>query len=132
MIIVRPDQLEEFANRLSTDVQLRAGQRTTIKNYVLANMAGMTNEQIVVTLAMPVVKPNPEPQGTIEVRNREESLLKLVRLGIITQEQRIAAETETIPDPKWQPFITDPSPLEAMGFGAGAVISLGELERLMA
>lgn len=55
MIRVRPDQLEEFANRLSTDVALRAGQRTTIRNYVLANMVGMSNEQIVVALAMPVV-----------------------------------------------------------------------------
>lgn len=132
MIRVRPDQLEEFANRLSTDVALRAGQRTTIRNYVLANLAGLTHEQLVVALAMPIVKPNPEPQGTIEVRTREESLRKLVRLGIITQEQRIAAETETVPDPNWQPFITEPSPLEKLGFGEGAVISLTEVERVMA
>lgn len=129
MIIVRPDQLEEFSNRLSTDVQLRAGQRTTIRNYVLENMAGMTNEQIVVALAMPTTIPNPNPQGTVDVRTRDESLRKMYRGGLMTQEQLIAAET--IPDPNWEPYLYQVSPLEAMGFGAGAVISLGELERLM-
>jgi hypothetical protein len=132
MIIVRPDQLEEFANRLSTDVSLRAGERNAIKTYVLANLVGLTNEQLVVALAMPSVKPNPIPRGTVEVRTREEALHKLVRLGIITQEQRIAAETETIPDPNWQPFIIEPSPLEVLGFGEGAVISLTEVEKVMA
>lgn len=132
MIIVRPDQLEEFADRLSTDVALRAGERAKIKAYITANLVGLTNEQLVVALAMPIVKPNPTPQGTVEVRTREEALRKLVRAGIITRQERIAAETETIPDPNWEPFVTESSPLEQLGFGQGAVISLTEVERVMA
>lgn len=132
MIRVRPDQLDEFVNRLSTDVALRAGGRTAIKAYITANLSGLTNAELVVALATPIIKPNPVPQGIVEVRTREEALRKLVRAGVITQQQRIAAETETVPDPNWQPFITEPSPLEQLGFGEGAVISLTEVERVMA
>lgn len=131
MIIVRPDQIEEFANRLSTDVTLKARERTDIKTWVLANCVGMSNEQIVTKLALPMMIPNPVPQGTVTIRTRDEALRKLYRAGAITQAQLIEVETETIPDPNWQPTITLPSPLDSLGFGQGAVISLTEVEKVM-
>lgn len=131
MIIVRPDQIEEFANRLSTDRALRAGEKSKIKAYVLANCVGMTNEQIVVHLATAKDVPNPVPQGTVNVRTRDEALRKMFRIGKITQQELINAETDAVPDPAWQPTVHVPAPLETLGFEQGAIIGLNELERLM-
>ena len=131
MIIVRPDQIEEFANRLSTDISLRAAQKTKIKNYVLANCVGMTNEQIVVHLATAKDIPNPVAQGTVSVRTPDPALRKLYRTGVITQQQLISSETDQVPDPAWQPTVHVPSPLETLGFDSGTVISLQDLEKAL-
>ena len=54
----------------------------------------------------------------------------LLALGLLSQEQY--DEITQIPDPNWQNMVHRFSRLDAIGFGAGAVVSLRDIEEVLA
>lgn len=54
----------------------------------------------------------------------------LLSLGLLSQEQY--DKITLMPDPNWQQYVHRISRLEAIGFGAGAVVSLRDIEEVLA
>jgi len=137
MVTTTSAYIAEVAMALAQDVRLTAAQKTKIKSEVQADpkargYAGMAQADLCIALAMPYQIPNPNAQRTITVRERNDALRKLFRQGIITEAQLIDCETDTIPDPDWQPYVDRQSRLDAILNTTGAVISITELQGALA
>jgi hypothetical protein len=92
----------------------------------------MSQFDLCISLAMPYQIPNPDAQGTITVRERNDALRKLFRQGIITEQQLTDCETDTIPDPDYKPLLDRQSRLDAILDTTGGVISITELQAALA
>ena len=118
------------------DVKLVANQKNKIKSEIALDPAGMgyaamSQADACVALCTPYSKPNPNAQGTIQLRTRGEALRKLKRQGVITDAQLIAMETDQVPDPAWVPIIEYPSRIDAILGTVHAVISLAEYQNAL-
>jgi len=137
MVTTTPTHIAEVAMILAADVKLTAAQRTKIKTEVTTDpkargYAGMAQADLCIALAMPYQILNPNAQGTVTVRTPDYGLRKLFKVGKITQQELIGAETETYPDPDWQPYVDRQSRLDAVLNTTGAVISISELQAALA
>jgi len=137
MVTIEAAYLPLVVGAIAQDVKLTAAQKTKIKSEVQTDpksrgYAGMAQFDLCISLAMPYQIPNPNPQGNVTVRERNDALRKLFRQGIITEAQLINCETDTIPDPDWQPYVDRQSRLDAILNTTCAVISITELQGALA
>lgn len=137
MVTTTPEYLAQVAMALAVDVKLTAAQRTKIKAEVTTDpkargYAGMAQADLCISLAMPYQIPNPNAQGNVSVRTPDYALRRLFKVGRITQQELIDAETDTYPDPDWQPLVDRQSRLDAILNTTGAVISITELQAALA
>lgn len=129
MITIDPnhDAAAYIRGRMATDRALTPEQAKAVKSFINEHFKDATPEELVDILCLPIVRDNPDPQGTIsQVMQLSDEMQVLIDIGKVEKSDF----TKEIPDPDWQPTITGPSPMEQMGFHVGDILSIRDIEGL--